>query len=87
MVNSTICNLSDSISTSFVDKLTVIKTAGEQLYKVPELSGDEILEIGDFFADNECKSLFFLSLQSKKCIGYAYKLCTKLICMMEVSGE
>jgi len=81
MVNSTICNSLDSITTSFVDKLSVIKTAGEQLCNIPGLSTKEILDIGDYFADNEHKVTFFLALQAKEWIAYIYKLHAKLMSM------
>ena len=74
MVNNMIHTLNDTITTQFHDKLTVVAEATDQLYHIPGLKTEHIVELGEYFAKNEAKVSVFLSLQEEECKMYAFKL-------------
>ncbi|KAG9311586.1 hypothetical protein JVU11DRAFT_7795 [Chiua virens] len=81
MVTSSIANLTDTVWSSFCDKLTVITQAMQQLYSL-ELapSPEQILAIGEYFAEpeNEGKAQLFLNFQAAQHVAYAKKLSVML---------
>ena len=74
MVNNTICTLNNTIATQFCDKLTVVTEVTDQLYHIPGLEMEHIMELGEYFAKNEAKASVFLSLREEECKVYAFKL-------------
>ena len=73
-VNNSIRTLNDTITTQFCDKLTVVSTATGQLYQVPGLTSEQIMELGEYFAMNESRASVFLSLRQEERAAYAQKL-------------
>ena len=78
MVNNSIQTLNDIIATQFHDKLTVVSSATDQLYQIPGFETEHIVELGEYFSQNESKTSVFISLQQKEHIAYAFKLYNQL---------
>ena len=78
MVNNSIWTLNDTIATQFRDKLTMISSATDQLYQISGFKTEHIIELGEYFSQNESKASVFISLWQKERIAYAFKLYNKL---------
>ena len=78
MVNNSIQTLNDTIATQFRDKLTVISSATDQLYQIPGFETEHIVELGEYFSQNESKASVFISLRQEERIAYAFKLYNQL---------
>ncbi|KAI9570093.1 hypothetical protein HD554DRAFT_2170720 [Boletus coccyginus] len=73
-VNNSIQSLDDTIKTKFHDKLATIGSTTDQLYHVDGLMQDQIVDLGEHFAEHETKASVFFSLQPEERVIYANKL-------------
>lgn len=66
-VNNMICTLNNTIATQFCDKLTIVTEATDQLHYILGLKTEHnIMELGEYFVQNEAKVSVFLSLQEEE---------------------
>ena len=86
MVNNSIRNLSDTISTKFHDKMATISTATNELYHIPGLSTEQIIELTIFFSSSEGHASAFLMLHESECITFAFKLYDHICASRAVPG-